>query len=79
MYCLVSMPFIVQIHSFKNKTAHMYFCPLGPSVAFCSPRAQYPDKYQNRAAVIQLLQEEGTTEESTLPKRTSASQSSSIS
>ncbi|XP_041738412.2 uncharacterized protein LOC121571153 isoform X2 [Coregonus clupeaformis] len=30
----------------------------GPSVAFCSPRAQSPDKYQNRAAVIQLLQEE---------------------
>ncbi|XP_052315402.1 uncharacterized protein LOC118391940 isoform X1 [Oncorhynchus keta] len=30
----------------------------GSSVAFCSPRAHYPDKYRNRAAVIQLLQEE---------------------
>ncbi|XP_064796688.1 uncharacterized protein LOC135516358 [Oncorhynchus masou masou] len=27
-------------------------------VAFCSPRAHYLDKYQNRAAVIQLLHEE---------------------
>nr|XP_029522852.1 uncharacterized protein LOC115133585 isoform X4 [Oncorhynchus nerka] len=30
----------------------------GSSVAFCSPRAHYPDKYRNRVAVIQLLQEE---------------------
>ncbi|XP_036814012.1 uncharacterized protein LOC110500882 isoform X2 [Oncorhynchus mykiss] len=30
----------------------------GSSVAFCSPRAHYPDKYRNRAAVIQLLHEE---------------------